>query len=307
MDQILPEIESSTNISDSQTTQVDESINLQKEQLHSLKHQNNELPSTENNPLSDSSDSPFLGNSSDSELSEQPIIADSNSQTTTKTTIDNPISENEPISLQPQLSPDTSGLRNRFNKPIIDSNSINIGKINEKLIIEDETKGKEDESKDKEAEATSSSKNNTNVVEDQAESFDPNKSCGEFSCNICFESASSPVLTVCGHLYCWHCLAQWLERESTCPVCKAGCEKDTLIPIYGRGKEPKDPRKDSTLGKRPVGQRPPVPQRRQNQVFGWDPFGLTGGFHSAGGNGFYVGSGVIGMFPGFVGFTYVSS
>ncbi|RKP26077.1 hypothetical protein SYNPS1DRAFT_6987, partial [Syncephalis pseudoplumigaleata] len=62
----------------------------------------------------------------------------------------------------------------------------------------------------------------------------------EFSCNICFDTASSPVLTLCGHLYCWPCLHQWLQaqaRNPLCPVCKAGCESTQVIPIYGRGKE----------------------------------------------------------------------
>lgn len=46
-------------------------------------------------------------------------------------------------------------------------------------------------------------------------------------------------------LISWTCLAQWLNAQSrnpTCPVCKAGCGKDKVIPIYGRGKEEKDPR-----------------------------------------------------------------
>ena len=42
--------------------------------------------------------------------------------------------------------------------------------------------------------------------------------------------------------YSWSCLAQWLDRSLTCPVCKAGCDKEKAIPVYGRGKEEKDPR-----------------------------------------------------------------
>ncbi|KAG0019437.1 hypothetical protein BGZ81_009715 [Podila clonocystis] len=79
---------------------------------------------------------------------------------------------------------------------------------------------------------------------------------GEFSCNICFDTSMSPVLTLCGHLFCWSCLHQWLEAQHqnpTCPVCKAGCVQDKVIPIYGRGKEQLDPR--STTPKRPAGQR----------------------------------------------------
>ncbi|ORZ13306.1 hypothetical protein BCR41DRAFT_378010 [Lobosporangium transversale] len=88
----------------------------------------------------------------------------------------------------------------------------------------------------------------------------------EFSCNICFDTSVSPVLTLCGHLFCWSCLHQWLEAQRqnpTCPVCKAGCAQDKVIPIYGRGKEQVDPR--STTPKRPAGQRP-EPFRSPNQI-----------------------------------------
>ena len=27
-----------------------------------------------------------------------------------------------------------------------------------------------------------------------------------FDCNICLETAHDPVVTLCGHLYCWPCL-----------------------------------------------------------------------------------------------------
>ncbi|KAG0281339.1 hypothetical protein BGZ97_009285, partial [Linnemannia gamsii] len=92
------------------------------------------------------------------------------------------------------------------------------------------------------------------------------ESNGEFSCNICFDTSMSPVLTLCGHLFCWACLHQWLEAQHqnpTCPVCKAGCAQDKVIPIYGRGKEQLDPR--STTPKRPAGQRP-EPFRNPNQT-----------------------------------------
>ena len=77
-----------------------------------------------------------------------------------------------------------------------------------------------------------------------------------FSCNICLESVEEPVVTQCGHLYCWPCLFRWLEPGMTiaerqslqlpnildngdagrrhCPVCKASCAVSNLIPIYVR-------------------------------------------------------------------------
>ncbi|KAI8060581.1 hypothetical protein BC940DRAFT_311664 [Gongronella butleri] len=80
-----------------------------------------------------------------------------------------------------------------------------------------------------------------------------------YDCNICFDIALYPVLTVCGHLFCWVCLCRWLEQQQTnptCPMCKAGCCKDKVIPIYGRGREEVDPRCDASVPVRPAGQRP---------------------------------------------------
>ena len=80
-----------------------------------------------------------------------------------------------------------------------------------------------------------------------------------FSCNICFDAVNEPVVTACGHLYCWPCLFQWLEpgllpheratlgilpplqrplhdaSKRVCPVCKAPCSVSRIVPIYVRG------------------------------------------------------------------------
>ncbi|KAJ2140940.1 hypothetical protein IW136_002437 [Coemansia sp. RSA 678] len=128
----------------------------------------------------------------------------------------------------------------------------------------------------------------------------------EFSCNICFDTASEPVLTICGHLFCWSCLVQWLERSATCPVCKAGCDKEKVIPVYGRGKQGKDPRRNESTPNRPQGRRPPPPLPRQpNQFFGFDPFGVPGSFHSVGmgrgGGAVFVGG--FGFLPALMGLS----
>lgn len=65
----------------------------------------------------------------------------------------------------------------------------------------------------------------------------PATSCN-FDCSICLEVSQEPVVTMCGHLFCWSCLHQWITVHSLleeCPVCKA-CVKDKIIPLYGRGK-----------------------------------------------------------------------
>ncbi|GAB2230762.1 hypothetical protein Drorol1_Dr00015050 [Drosera rotundifolia] len=63
---------------------------------------------------------------------------------------------------------------------------------------------------------------------------------GCFDCSICFESAYEPVVTLCGHLFCWACIFKWLRLRSiepaqTCPVCKANISESLLVPLYGRG------------------------------------------------------------------------
>ncbi|XP_057449430.1 uncharacterized protein LOC130740762 [Lotus japonicus] len=112
---------------------------------------------------------------------------------------------------------------------------------------------------------------------------------GDFECNICFELAQDPVITLCGHLFCWPCLYRWLHHHSQsqeCPVCKALIQEEKLVPLYGRGKAPTDPRTKSYPGmeipRRPSGQRPqtapPPPPPGAANPFGSYGFGLMGGF-----------------------------
>jgi E3 ubiquitin-protein ligase RNF5 len=92
-------------------------------------------------------------------------------------------------------------------------------------------------------ENTQSTEGSSNETKKEEE----NKSKDEvqFECNICLDTASLPVVTLCGHLYCWPCLSSWISSTSsnsnTCPVCKSGITKDSVIPIYCKGKT-EDPR-----------------------------------------------------------------
>ncbi|MCO5563756.1 hypothetical protein L7F22_017403 [Adiantum nelumboides] len=69
-------------------------------------------------------------------------------------------------------------------------------------------------------------------------SNDSSAASHNFDCSICLEESQEPVVTMCGHLFCWSCLHQWITIHSVleeCPVCKT-CVKDKIIPLYGRGK-----------------------------------------------------------------------
>ncbi|KAH6764034.1 hypothetical protein C2S52_012926 [Perilla frutescens var. hirtella] len=67
-----------------------------------------------------------------------------------------------------------------------------------------------------------------------------------FECNICLDLVQDPVVTLCGHLYCWPCIYRWISFQDAsienpdhqspqCPVCKSEVSEKTLIPLYGRG------------------------------------------------------------------------
>ncbi|KAJ7529999.1 hypothetical protein O6H91_15G074400 [Diphasiastrum complanatum] len=104
---------------------------------------------------------------------------------------------------------------------------------------------------------------------------------GSFDCNICLELAQDPVVTLCGHLFCWPCLHRWVKSRigsnKDCPVCKAIVKEDKVVPLYGRGKVGSvDPRSKAVPGvdipHRPSGQRPDAARHPEQQH---QPYGFT--------------------------------
>lgn len=89
---------------------------------------------------------------------------------------------------------------------------------------------------------------------------------GYFDCNICLDTARDPVVTLCGHLYCWPCIYKWLhvvhsslesDKQPDCPVCKARISETSLIPLYGRGDTQSDPDAKQSHLNLPLPRRPP--------------------------------------------------
>ena len=95
-----------------------------------------------------------------------------------------------------------------------------------------------------------------------------------FECNICLDTANNPVVTKCGHLYCWRCIYEWIQQPRdtlVCPSCRSGITQDSLTPIFTRDNA-EDPRIQNNQGQnqedneqipnRPGGQRSdPQPNR----------------------------------------------
>ncbi|KAJ8534928.1 hypothetical protein K7X08_016656 [Anisodus acutangulus] len=92
-----------------------------------------------------------------------------------------------------------------------------------------------------------------------------------FDCNICLDVVHDPVVTFCGHLYCWPCIYKWIQFQSIlsensdqqkpqCPVCKAEVSHKTLIPLYGPGQATKPSEDDVPSKSTVIPQRPPNPR-----------------------------------------------
>ncbi|CAL5406494.1 unnamed protein product [Camellia sinensis] len=108
-----------------------------------------------------------------------------------------------------------------------------------------------------------------NSVSATVDESEDNPSIG-FDCNICLDSVQDPVVTLCGHLYCWPCIYKWIHFQSVsaenpdqqkpqCPVCKAEVSQRSLVPLYGRGQTAKSSETKSPHLGIVVPRRPPSP------------------------------------------------
>lgn len=82
---------------------------------------------------------------------------------------------------------------------------------------------------------------------------------GCFDCNICLDFCKDPVVTLCGHLYCWPCVYKWLTTQQSCPVCKSSLSQAALVPLYGRGAASKPP--ENIPHRPPATLAPPIMQQ----------------------------------------------
>ncbi|KAF4397724.1 hypothetical protein G4B88_027593 [Cannabis sativa] len=98
---------------------------------------------------------------------------------------------------------------------------------------------------------------------------DPNENIGGhrsgdfFDCNICLEIAMEPILTCCGHLFCWPCFYHLPYEHGNvkeCPVCAGEVVESALVPIYGNG-DNKYSRKSKESGL----EFPPRPQAKRTE------------------------------------------
>lgn len=61
-----------------------------------------------------------------------------------------------------------------------------------------------------------------------------------YDCHICLGTARDPILTCCGHLFCWPCfyrLPSIHPNVKECPACNGEVKETHITPIYGHGND----------------------------------------------------------------------
>ncbi|OIW06206.1 hypothetical protein TanjilG_03831 [Lupinus angustifolius] len=84
-----------------------------------------------------------------------------------------------------------------------------------------------------------------------------------FDCNICLDTARDPVVTCCGHLFCWACFYQLsyaYPNAKECPVCKGEVTDNGIIPIYGNASDGSNSQLELTENGLRVPPRPRAPR-----------------------------------------------
>ena len=95
------------------------------------------------------------------------------------------------------------------------------------------------------------------VPEDKKEQ---KEDASHFDCKICMCTSNEPIVTHCGHLFCWACLYQWsVSRKSEkipCPVCNNSVSINDIIPLYASQENHKKKYEDVPNRPRPRAHEP---------------------------------------------------
>jgi peroxin-10 len=52
-------------------------------------------------------------------------------------------------------------------------------------------------------------------------------------CTLCLEELKDPSVTTCGHVFCWLCIADWINEKPECPLCRQGIMTQHVLPLRG--------------------------------------------------------------------------
>lgn len=50
-------------------------------------------------------------------------------------------------------------------------------------------------------------------------------------CMFCVSAMENPTAALCGHIFCWQCITDWLRENTECPLCRQQCLEQNLLPL----------------------------------------------------------------------------
>lgn len=53
----------------------------------------------------------------------------------------------------------------------------------------------------------------------------------DFECILCLDSIINPSTTICGHMFCWNCISEYLQENPKCPRCRTQNFYNQLVPL----------------------------------------------------------------------------
>ncbi|KEG13206.1 putative DNA repair protein [Trypanosoma grayi] len=73
-------------------------------------------------------------------------------------------------------------------------------------------------------------------VDDESDSdVDDSQRAAAGKCMLCLGNRKQPTATLCGHIFCWRCLSEWIKSNSQgaiCPFCRRRITVQSSVPLY---------------------------------------------------------------------------